>query len=242
MKKYEKNYLRIYANIGKAEYSEEEKKVMTELLIGIANNIFSHNELKYDISGSGYGISKGDAFVGQKTLKNKIDKKGYKNLFGFTVHSNDRNYKSGFSIYSSHLVVNRIDMYFSWPHKDLIIDKAIEIIKMISEKLRIDYAYSYPDDKTLSEIGEERISYGFFSISSKIPKQEIEWNSKLSEISTGTIKKLYPFNVFNKKQQEGLSEIHPEKQIDLSNENQIWIFETSSLDRENKKVKTKAID
>jgi hypothetical protein len=243
MKKYEKNYLRIYANIGKAEYSEEEKKVMTELLIGIANNIFSHNELKYDISGSGYGISKGDGLIGEKSLKNKIDKKGYMNLFGLKVCSGDRSYKSGFFILPSAIDLKIMDIYFSWTYtNEESLQKANEIIKLISQKLKIAYAYAYSDDKTLLENGEGRITYGIFSIKVIIPEQERKWESKLHEIPSGTIKKLYPFNVFNKKQLEGLSGIHPEKQIDLSNGNQIWIFDPSKLNEENNNVKTKVID
>lgn len=243
MKKFEKNYLRVFLNIGKKEYSEEEKRNATELLIDIANNLCKDSKLKYDISGSGYGISKGDGFIGEKALKNKIDKKGYKNLYGFVVHSNDHSYKSGFFIYSNEYVLNRMDMYFSWPYEDSnSIDKTIEIIKVISKKLKIDYAYAYPDDKTLGEIGEYRITYYNFSTISRVPEQEHIWQDKLLEIPTGTIKKLYPFNLFNKNQIEGLSNIVPQKQIKLHDENQIWIFDPINLDIENANVKTKAID
>ncbi|MHC0440340.1 hypothetical protein [Flavobacterium sp. 3-210] len=243
MKKFEKNYLRVFLNIGKKEYSEEEKKNATELLISIANNLCKYSKLKYDISGSGYGISKGDGFIGEKSLKNKIERKGFKNLFGFTVHSNDHKYKSGFSIFSNEYVVNRIDMYFSWPYEDSkSLDKAVQIIKMVSEKLKIDYAYAYSDDKTLFENGEVRIKTYIFSSILKVPEQERIWEDKLLEILRGTIKKLYPINVFNKKQIEGLDNINSEKQIELSDENQIWIFDPIKLKAENVKVKMKVID
>ncbi|MCV2485306.1 hypothetical protein OD917_10250 [Flavobacterium sp. SH_e] len=243
MKNFDKNYLRIYIDIGKSEYSEDEKKSATELLIDIANNLCNDSKLKYDISGSGYGISKGDGFIGERSLKNKIESKGFKNLFGFTVHSNDHTYKSGFSIFSNEHVINRIDMYFSWPYEDFkSLDKAIQIIKMVSDKLKIDYAYAYSDDKTLFENGEGRIKTYIFSSILKVPEQERIWEDKLLEILKGTIKKLYPINVFNKRQIEGLGNIQPEKQIEVSDENQIWIFDPINLRAENVKVRMKVID
>ncbi|RYJ39081.1 hypothetical protein NU08_1919 [Flavobacterium anhuiense] len=243
MKKFEKNYLRVFLNIGKKEYSEEEKKNATELLISIANTLCKDSKLKYHISGSGYGISKGDGFIGEKALKNKIDKKGYKNLFGFIVHSSDHRYKSGFSIFSNENVVNRMDMYFSWPYEESkSLERAIEIIILISKYLKIDYAYGYSDDKTLFENGEGRIKSYIFSSVLKVPEQERIWEDKLLQIPKGTIKKLYPINVFNKKQIEGLYNINPEKKMELSDENQIWIFTPTILNNENAKVKMKVID
>jgi hypothetical protein len=243
MKKFEKNYLRIFANINKAEYSEDEKKLLTELLISITKINFNCNKLKYDIEGSGYGISKGDGLIYEKSLNNKLNEKGYKNLSGFKVYSYDDSYKSAFSIFSNVNVLNRLDMYFSWPYNDLeSLEKTIEIIKSVSQKLKIDYAYAYPDDKTLFEEGEGRINYIGRSSMLSIPEQELKWEDKFSEITTGTIKKLYPLNVFNKKQIEGLRHLTTEKKIQLSDENQIWIFNPSTLDTENTKVTTKVID
>ncbi|MFK8270550.1 hypothetical protein [Capnocytophaga stomatis] len=200
------NYLRIYANIGKENYSENEKETLVKTLIAIGEEIFTQTDLRMDINGSGYGISKGDPLVKQQTFWKKIDKKGYKNLFGIsTSHKDYYNYRSQFNLWMQSHNFFRLDIEFFWQANDNFdYEKAQKIIKTYLPIVRIDYAYGYLADKNLT--WDEWITKeSFWSSTSYIPKEEEIWQGQIGEILNGKIKKIYAFNVFNKAQSEKTS-------------------------------------
>lgn len=220
-----KNYLRIYGNIKRTDYNDTDRKELVELVIGIANTL-GYIKLNYDISGQGYGISKGGPFLGEKAFNNRLDKKGYRQLEGISIFSKDHVYKSGFNLFLLPQHVNRLDMYFSWSSVgDEQLEKAIVILKKVAEQVKIDYAYAYPADKSLWEDGEGKFKEHFLGGSSlTFPKEEQQWNQQMGLITDGTIKKLYPLNVFNKRQQEQLTDVSPLQRIPLNHQNEIWII------------------
>ena len=220
-----KNYLRIYGNIGQTVYNETDRKQLVALLTGIAHTL-GYTKPKYDISGQGYGISKGDAFLGEKAFNNKLDKKGDQHLEGITVLSSDYLYKSGFALFLLPQHVNRLDMYFSWsPAADELLNGVLVILNKVAEQVKIDYAYAYPADKTLWEEGEWKLTqFRLGGSSLSMPEEERQWQQQLGMITEGTIKKLYPVNVFNKRQQEQLTGVSPLQRIALNHQNEIWII------------------
>lgn len=237
-KPLEKNYLRIYANIGQVEYSEEFKEEIIEFFIDIANDLNECPKLKYDISGVGYGISKSSPFLGEKAFRNRINSKGYSKLTGITIRTDERDYSSHFSIVKWPNNLNWLHVDFCWGYfNDKNLEKAINILNKLSEIIEIDYAYAYSSDSSLSDSGEWRDSKGFFSISSKTPKTEILWNKNISKIKSGVIKKLYPINIFNESQSKNLVDvIIPQEEIELNDKNVVWKFKRDTLKELNSKL------
>ncbi|MFK8275682.1 hypothetical protein ACI76Y_08385 [Capnocytophaga cynodegmi] len=218
------NYLRIYANIGKENYSENEKETLVKTLITIGEEIFSQTDLRMDIHGSGYGISKGDPLVKQQTFWKKIDKKGYKNLFGIGAsHKDYYSYRSQFNLWMQSHNFFRLDIEFFWQANDNFdYEKAQKIIEIYLPIVRIDYAYGYLADKNLS--WDEWITKeSFWSSTSYIPKEEEIWQGQIGEILNGKIKKIYAFNVFNKTQSKKTSHENL-KRIPLNDEIEIGLL------------------
>ncbi|GET45544.1 hypothetical protein [Capnocytophaga felis] len=226
MNKKTQNYLRIYANINKEDYTETEKEALVKTLITIGEDIFEQTDLRMDINGSGYGISKGDPLVKQTTFWKKIDKKGYKNLFGISAsHKDDYSYRSQFNLWIQSYNFSRLDIEFFWKANDSFDhEKAKKIIEAYLPIARIDYAYGYLADKNLTW-GEWITKESFWSSTSYIPKEEEIWEEQIGEIPNGKMKKMYAFNVLNQKQIENIQKEYKKldiKVIRLDNELEIW--------------------
>lgn len=238
-----KNYLKIYGNMASNYLSDEDKKVIVNKFIQMAEKEFELSKLKFDISGFGYGISKGDSYRGYKSFKNKIDQKGYKNIDGIRIESKDNLHKFGLDFFNNLGTINRIEMYFSWPIiRDEGRDNTINKLQFASKFIKIDYAYAYECDKSLYEIGEGKISKGFFSTTVSNTPDELHWGKHIHEVLSGKIKKIYPINLFNKIQLNYLSGITPDATIQLNNSNEIWCFKKSNLKMMNSKATNKILN
>lgn len=240
----EKNYLRIYGNIGEAEYSEERKKELVELLVNIANELNDYPKLNFDINGIGYGISKGSPFLGERAFRDKIQDKGYSKLIGATIRSEKGEYNSCFNIITWSNDVNWLNLDFSWNYfDDINLNKSIMLLKRASKIIKIDYAYAYSSDSSLSDSGEWRVSKRLFTVSSKMPKKEILWNKNIGKIKSGLIKKLYPINLFNEEQKKNLvGVVLPEEEIKLNDNITLWRFKSNSLQELNSKVSNSVLN
>ncbi len=226
----EKNYLRVYANIGRAEYSERDKRKLSEHFISLAKELYDSPILKYDITGPGYGISKGSPLLGQRAFDNRIKSKGYSKLDGLTIRAEAHAYSSMFLLLNNAHDPDRLEAYFSWPHaQDKALGQAVKIIRSLSKVMQIEYAYAYPTDNSLNDIGEWKNKKGIFSISLSMPESERIWDRHIREIKTGTIKKVYPINCFNWVQVSQVNGIEPHDKISLENGNEIWRFEAGAL-------------
>lgn len=200
-----RNYLRIYANLNKENYSESEKESLVKTLIFIGETIFQQSDLRMDINGSGYGISKGDPLVKQATFWKKINQKGYKNLLGISASDKDETYQSQFNLWTPKDDFWCLDIEFFWQNaNDFDHEKAQKIIETWLPITRIDYAYGYRADKKLTW-NEWITKKSFWSSTSYIPKDEEVWQEKISEIPNGSIKKIYDFNVLNTAQMANVS-------------------------------------
>ena len=229
-RKTEKNYLRIYANMGKGQYSEKDKEKISNRFIKIANDLNGFSKFKYDISGPGYGISKGSPYLGEKAFVGRIKNKGYSKLTGINIMSKENSYNSRFILMKWPNDMNWLDVCFSWPHlDDENLDVSIKILENFSEIIQINYAYAYPTHSDLYDLGERIMSKNIFSFSTKTSKPENLWKENIKNIKLGFIKKLYPVNVFNKSQRENLNGILPLEKIKLNNDNEVWKFESNSL-------------
>ncbi len=220
-----RNYLRIYANLGKETYTEAEKELLVKSFVAIGEEIFGEKHLRFDINGSGYGISKGDPLVMAKTFWSKIDKKGYKNFEGMSAHSKDEKFESQFSLILKLQNFSRFEAEFFWNGNTTYDnEKALQVVIFFQEMIVINYCYGYLADKNLTW-NEWVVKKSFFSTSSYIPKTEKIWAGQIGDIPQGQIKKLYDFNVFNSKQIEKLDPtIAPTSKIPLSNGLEVWTF------------------
>ncbi len=221
-----RNYLRIYANLGKETYTEAEKELLVKSFVAIGEEIFGEKHLRFDINGAGYGISKGDPLVMAKTFWSKIDKKGYKNFEGMSAKNKDywqKNevFQSEFSLLLQSHNFFRFDADFFWKAEGKYDNEtALKIVQHLENVININYAYGYLADEclTLSEWITERLRTYF-------PKNEEIWAGQIGDIPQGQIKKLYDFNVFNTKQIEKLDPTTaPTSKIPLSNGLEVWTF------------------
>lgn len=229
MTTFEKNYLRIYGNIGKTSYSDKEKENLVQQLAEITKEILSVQKLTFDISGTGYKIPKGKG-IGEKGFRNQLITKGFQALDGIIISSEDNKSHSGFTIFAIPHLFNYVDIYFSWQHHtDISLKKSISILQKLSEHIEINYAYSFPAEITLFEPDESTLVEKKGSTTTIKSKFEQEWSKNIHEIKNGSIKKFHPINVFNNKQIERLQAITSDKIIPLKNNLEIWQFETSTL-------------
>lgn len=223
-KKKQKNYLRIYANWGKPYYSEKEKEELVMFFCKIVKELYAPLPIKYDILGSGYGISKGGPFLGQKAFDNKLMKKGYKNLYGVTIKQTDEIYSHFILLENDfHGDACRMELTFDWPHEqDLKLKKALDLLIEISKKLEIKYAYAYPADIKMNFYENAYRTYA--------SKSQKAWSQRMQEIKDGMIKEICPVNFFNYQQLSKLSNIEPDEKIQLNNMGEIWLFEGNTTE------------
>lgn len=223
---YTKHYLRIYCNIGKSEYSETEKEQITNCFMQLPMLLFETINLKFDISGIGYGISKGGPLIGEKALRRKFEKKGFSKMDGFVAQSKQENYNSGFTTMIYQESNRYLDCYFSWPFS--IPDPYIfveQIVIQLLKVVKINYGYCYPTDDNHFDLGEGIIKNGLFSTTLSQPESEIKWSKNIYEITMGMIKKLYPINILNTTQIERLKTIEAVKEQELNRELKLWILD-----------------
>ncbi|WP_338398728.1 hypothetical protein [Persicobacter psychrovividus] len=240
--RFTKNYLRIYANIDKVEYSDQEKSELINALKSIADEFYQKPKLAFDIRGSGYGISKGDETLGIKAFTNRLSQKGLSNLDGVSVQIKDKNYYSSFSIMTNeYQTLKRVDIEFNWQHEgEESLSFFNNILRSIVDVVSIEYAYCYPDNETLSESGEWRVKTTPLSITSYQTDSEKLWNSSMEQIKDGKIKKLYPINIFNERQKTSMEWLKREMEI-LMLTDSIEIWKSPKLFREGIKVKNAII-
>ncbi|MEO1487393.1 MAG: hypothetical protein AAFU57_16730 [Bacteroidota bacterium] len=197
-------YLRLYLNISKNDYGND-KKELIDIFISTTNELLSNYKLKYDIGGSGYGISKGDTLIGIKSLKNKLEKKGFDNLYTLScyTHKDDiqcqiffqfkRNPK--FSRVSYIVPVNGIDR-----------NKFVEmVIPKFKGSSVINYGYGFSVGKGFLPSSENYLKKSLFSVSSKTNGILYAFEDKVEECLKGKVKDLYEINIWNKKQTERLT-------------------------------------
>lgn len=229
-----KNFLRVYANAGKVNYSSAEKQSITECLISLATSCLGKTKPKFDISGSGYGFSKGSSRIGEKSFRNRLKKKGFESMWGMTVGSDEANYDSSFILMSPAHPIQYMECSFYWSiGTEQNMDYCLDILKRISEIAEINYAYAYPAKENLM-LGECYIKNGIFYSEIKRLPAVLKWNKNWAESLDGKIRKLFPMNCFNAKQLENLVEIKPVEKTPLGNGSEIWKIADDEIERGNK--------
>lgn len=228
-----KHLLRIYGNLGQSEYSSDEKMHISECFIATAKELLSTSDLKYNILGSGYGLSKGSPSFGEKAYRNKIAKKGFEAMWGMWVESRQLKYESNFILMTGQGSLSRFEGDFSWAlETDPKGDLAIEILHRISKVCAIDYAYSYPASNHII-LGEVHVKSGFLVSTAYKPKTEELWDENIGAISVGGIKELYPINFFNPAQLQYLENLIPQERIVVDGGAEIWRISTDEIARKN---------
>jgi hypothetical protein len=227
--KYEKNYLKVYANWGKQGHSDLEKQRIIQLFISLSKKLYNSSSLKFDIYGPGYGISKGTPYFGKKAFDNKLNKFGYKNFDGMTIKA-EGEYISSQLIFINLDILSILEMCFLWENdSDLDLIKAIDLLTEISDFVDIEYAYAYPTIREMN-VSEGIYEKGFFTFSSVIPKSEFFWSKNVKKIKEGMIKKIYPINCFNLSQLAQLANIQPDEKYILKNRSEIWVFKSNLVE------------
>lgn len=221
-KKY--NYLRIYANLGKKSYETTEKEILVRALVGIAENFYPLGDLRFDIAGAGYGISKSSPYCLAKTFWEKFNKKGYEKMEGITiVHQDDMSLRLHCLLISLEENHSRLDIDIFWENNgNYDHENALKIALKLCNILKINYAYGYICDEKLRS-GEWVNKETWFSSTSYIPKEIQLWEEQIMNITKGAYRQLFDFNILNFKQIENISEpnTHFSKQT-LTNELEIW--------------------
>ena len=215
-----KNYLRLYCNLSLSEYSEELKKDLVSFILKVCDSILCYNKLVFDVSGGGYGISKGDSLIGARTLQNRLIEKGYDKLEGFEANDHHENHASGFTIHR-YLDDPYLNLYFSWPI-DSQSDTITKIVREASTIVNIFYGYSYSVNNRMIESTETEIKRGFFSLVSASHSFNLYSNKELVELKNGKIKAIFPVNVFNQNQVDCHKGIGLVKTTNISDELSIW--------------------
>lgn len=203
LKKFYKNYLKIFANIGESSYTSEHKALIIEQFIELSKNTFADSMLKFDINGKRIGLSKGSPLIGEKALRNKLSKFGYNDVSCVTTAVAKSNMQS--HLLFLHEVGGRpsyCEIVFTWnyePHQSN--DKAISLFCDCSKMVNINYGYAYlaTINTSLHESKTNMVGVTYR------PKSVIEWDNKIRLIKDGAIKKIYPVNCFNKNQRKNLS-------------------------------------
>ena len=240
--KLNKNYLRVYANLNRTQYSESEKESLVDVYLKITKNLYSSGKLKYDIFGTGFGISKGGPLLGEKAFNNKLSKKGCANLFGLYIFEEVKKFSSGFTLLTNRDSGNCIDSYFSWSYEeDKEAKKVEEILSQISKYITVQYGYSYSTDKTLIEAFESKTRKIFFFDSISINKNHRLWTNNVHTIEEGKIKELYQINLLNLDQRKKMEEIIPDEIKVFNNELEIWKFKPNKLRKMNSLAKNKVV-
>ena len=240
--KLNKNYLRVYANLNRIEYSEFEKEVLVDLYRNITNQLYHSAKLKYDIFGSGFGISKGGPLLGEKGFNTRLSKKGYGNLFGTYFYEEVKNFSSGFTLLTNRDSGNCVDSFFSWSYEeDKEVKKVEEIVSQISKYMDVQYGYAYSTDKRLIEAFESKTKNIFSVDSISINKSHRLWTNNLHKIEKGKIKELYQINLLSKVQRKQMEGIIPDEVKVFNDELQIWKFKTDKLKKMNGLAKNKVV-
>ncbi|MDO4228898.1 MAG: hypothetical protein Q4C98_03725 [Capnocytophaga sp.] len=225
MSKSKYNYLRIYANMGKKSYDDSEKATLVKSLVEIAERFCTPNELRYDITGAGYGISKGSPYCMAKTFWDKLNKKGYQNMEGISiVHQDEMSFRLYCMLILNESDDSRLDMDIFWENQGSYdSENALKIAHELHNILKINYAYGYIGDKNLRS-SEWVNKQTWFSSTSYIPKEIKAWEEKISDIPKGAYRPLFDFNILNINQIEKITEpttLFVKKPF--ANELEIWI-------------------
>ena len=187
--------------MGKTNYSDLEKEKLIHSLVKISETIFACTNLRFDINGSGYGISKASAMATRKTFDDKLQSKGYTKLEGISLMEKDSIYAATFDLWMKEFHGPRIEFSFNWDYQsDIQLAKAALVIHELLNIITINYAYAYPANQTLANSAEWTITDEDGCLLSFMSEEEEEWDNKIIEIPTGAYKKIYPFNVFNTEQ------------------------------------------
>lgn len=203
LKKFYKNYLKIFANIGDPSYPSKQKALIIEQFIELSKNTFAGSTLKFDIDGKRIGLSKGSPLIGEKALRNKLSKFGYSDVNCVTTAVAKSNMQS--HLFFLHQVGERpsyCEIVFTWNYEsDQSNDKAISLFCDCSKMVNINYGYAYQAtfNTSLHESKTNIVGVTYR------PKSELEWDNKIHLIKDGAIKKIYPVNCFNKNQKKNLS-------------------------------------
>ena len=230
-KKLDRIYLAVYANLGKTIYADSEKEELVKNFVEISKKLYGTVSLKFDIGGSGYGISKGSPCFGQKAFDNKLKKFGYRKLDGIRVQTEIQNISSQFILISS----SHLELCFFWKNdSEPALKKALDLIIEVSKFTDVEYAYAYPSTRELFNF-EWILRKGFFSSGYTTPETQSIFRKNIEKTKDGYIKKIYPVNYFNPTQLAKLTNLIPEERFMLDNENEIWIF-NSNLDELNLKA------
>ncbi|MEO9532920.1 MAG: hypothetical protein ABJG68_15315 [Crocinitomicaceae bacterium] len=196
------NYLKLYLNIGKDEYSEKEKEQLVNSFIPTLEEIFPSINLKYDIGGHGYGISKGDGYFGIKALRSKFEKKGYDNMYSVTCSALENKIQAGM-LFLPARKSNFISFHIVAPFEQCVNEKLIEtVLRNYNQICSVDYGYGYEVGKGFVGSVENYEKKGLFSTSLSVNPDQFEFENKLESALAGKIKKIYELNVFNKQQSE----------------------------------------
>lgn len=193
--------------MGKKSYDESEKASLTKSLVELAESYCPPSDLRFDIAGAGYGISKSSPYCMAKTFWDKFSKKGYKNMEGITiVHQDDMSFRLYCYLLLQQWNGFRLDIDIFWENNGIYdSENALKIVQKLSKTLDINYAYGYICDKNLRS-GEWVNKETWFSSTSIIPKEIEAWEEQIKDIPNGAHRPLFDFNMLNIKQIEKLTE------------------------------------
>lgn len=203
LKRFYKNYLKIFANIDEPSYTLEQKELIIEKFIELSKNTFAGSTLKFDIDGKRIGLSKGSPLIGEKALRNKLSKFGYDNVNCITTAVEKSSMQS--HLFFLHQIGERpayCEIVFTWNYEsDQSNDRAISLFHDCSKIVNINYGYAYlaSFNTSLHETKTNMVSVSYR------PKSLREWDNKIKLIKDGAIKKIYPVNCLNKNQKKNLT-------------------------------------
>jgi len=170
----------------------------------------------YDISGPGYGISKGSPFIQEKALNNKFIKKGFKNCHGLLIRSKEGDIEISVATEPKARKTQFINLYFNLPLESHQFTPYTEsIINQLKKIVNIEYGYGYPTLSSMNNHSENYLQRSIFGSYYKNNEVLIDWENNLGLIEEGIIQKLHHINIVNLAQLEKLSHINFDKIITI---------------------------
>jgi hypothetical protein len=198
-----KDFTRVYANLDKANYSIQEKEQIFESFIQFSKQLFKDQKLTFDPDGKKLSLSKGSPSIGEKALRNRIDKFGIEDLTGLTIYTK-KDYRFGAHISILQQIGERPD-YIDLTIAKPLLDKKdynhrLDLFSSINKFVKIEYGYSYKALNYISLIGEGQYRRPFLYPIIQGPNDY--WDDKIQFIKNGQIKRIYQFNCLNSIQLE----------------------------------------
>ena len=226
-------------DLNNTDNSDDYKEKLIEDYIQIMNDSFIEiRKFKFNIYGSGYGLSKGSQLIGVKAMKNKFAKRGYGNCKFFSIENEQNEIVLGFSTERVNDTLFNGYLGFNKTGKDST-EFAINFFSKLNKVFKLEYGYGFECYSDFYHENETYPKYSLLGSSISSGMKEFNWRNGLGKLKQGWIRKLFSINVFNSSQMNELKFIDFDEISDLDERLKVALLSKNKIKKYQKRVKNK---